>query len=147
MDINDGAFRKRLRPGTDTPLPEDNWVWAPTGVVNIHYPELWSFVFFAGEDQQANDFAIPENEFRKWELRKLYYAQQAYLDKHGRYTDDLAALTAILAGNSPCEANRAVRDLPYSLSVTPHSFEITCPASDGQGVIAVFSDGRTEIFG
>lgn len=146
VDINDGAFEKRLRPGTDTPLPEDNWVWAPTGVVNIHYPELWSFVFFAGENQQADDFAIPENESRKWELRKLYYAQQAYLDRHGCYTDDLAALTAILAAESPCEANRTIKALPYSLSVTPHSFEITCPASNGEGVIAVFSDGRTEIF-
>ncbi len=145
VDVRNGAFCKRLREGTDTPLPEDNWVWAPTGVVNIHYPELWGFVFFAGEDGTVEHFPIPEDEFRKWELRKLYYAEQAYLDAKGHYTDDLPALARILAENSPCEANRSLRDLPYSLSVTPHSFEITCPAADGRGEVVIFSDGRTEI--
>ena len=47
VDVKDGAFQKRLSEETGRPLPEDNWVWAPTGVINIHYPELWAFVFFA----------------------------------------------------------------------------------------------------
>ncbi len=147
VDSEDGVYRKRLRPDSDQPLPEDNWVWAPTGVVNIHYPELWSFVFFAGKETDPEAaFHIPEDERRKWELRKLYYAQQAYLDAHGRYTDDLGALTQILEENSPCAANRTLRDLPYALSVTPHSFEISCPAEDGLRTLAIFSDGKTDTF-
>lgn len=146
VDVKDGVYQKRLGEGTGEPLPEDNWVWAPTGVVNIHYPELWGFLFFAGRSQSAEEFAIPENELRKWELRKLYYAQHALGDTCGAYTEDLAVLTGILAENSPCAANRSVDGLPYTLSVTPHSFEITCPAEDGKGTIAIFSDGRTEIF-
>ena len=27
---------------------EDNWVWSPQGVVNMHVPERWGFLFFAG---------------------------------------------------------------------------------------------------
>ena len=27
-------------------LPEDNWVWSPQGVVNMHVPEKWGFVRF-----------------------------------------------------------------------------------------------------
>ncbi len=29
--------------------PEDNWVWSPQGVVDMHQPEHWGFVTFAGE--------------------------------------------------------------------------------------------------
>ncbi len=145
VDVKGGSFTKRLRPDTDQPLPEDNWVWAPTGVINIHYPELWAFVFFAEAGQNAEDFRIPENEYRKWELRKLYYAQQAYLDENGHYTDNLSALKEILARISPCEANQALRDLPYQLSATPHLFEITCPGEDG-ATLAIFSDGKTKTY-
>lgn len=33
----------RKRPNT----PEDNWVWSPQGVVDMHQPEQWGFVEFA----------------------------------------------------------------------------------------------------
>ena len=146
VDIVGGAFQKRLNKDTGRPLPEDNWVWAPTGVINIHYPELWAFLFFTDEPKSSRDFSVPEDELRKWELRKLYYAQQAYLDETGSYTDSLDALKEVLARLSPCEANKTVAELPYSLSVTPHSFEITCPAADGKSVLAIFSDGKTSSF-
>ncbi len=145
VDIVNKAFCKRLQENGQ-PLPEDNWVWAPTGVINIHYPELWAFLFFTKEDKRAADFPIPENEYRKWELRKLYYAQQAYLDENGHYADSLDVLREVLARISPCEANRTVRDLPYQLATTAHSFEITCPGAEGGTVLAIFSDGRTSQF-
>jgi hypothetical protein len=45
MDIVNGAYRKRL--GTNgKPLPEDNWVWSPQGVVNMHVPAQWGHVTF-----------------------------------------------------------------------------------------------------
>lgn len=143
VDVAEGAFRKRLSEETGKPLPEDNWVWAPTGIINIHYPELWAFVFFAEGEEEARECRIPEDEYRKWELRKLYYAQQACLDENGCYTDRLRVLQELLERISPCEANGTLRDLPYRVSVTPHFFEITCPAADGKGVLAIFADGRT----
>lgn len=146
VNVEDGSFKKRLSSETGRPLPEDNWVWAPTGVINIHYPELWAFVFFAGKDEESGNFNIPEDEYRKWELRKLYYAQQACLDENGSYTDSLAVLKETLARISPCEANKTMRDLPYRLDTTPHSFEITCPCADGENVLAIFSDGKTAVF-
>lgn len=145
VDVVNGAYQKRLREDGSRPLPEDNWVWAPTGVINIHYPELWAFVFFCGENDHTQ-YAVPEEEYRKWELRKLYYAQQACLDETGSYTDDLNKLKELLNRLSPCDANRRVRELPYEISLTAHSFEITCPAGDGEHVLAIFSDGRTERF-
>jgi len=44
VDVKDGKYVKR--PGTETSGNEENWVWAPTGVVDIHRPSLWGFVYF-----------------------------------------------------------------------------------------------------
>ena len=60
VDVKDGAFQKRLSEETGRPLPEDNWVWAPTGVINIHYPELWAFVFFAGQGEDGKISPFPK---------------------------------------------------------------------------------------
>jgi hypothetical protein len=29
-------------------LAEDNWVWSPQGLINMHVPERWGWVEFAG---------------------------------------------------------------------------------------------------
>lgn len=39
-EIIDGGYRKV--PDT----PEDNWVWSPQGVINMHVPEMWGHVTF-----------------------------------------------------------------------------------------------------
>lgn len=45
MDIANGSYQKRLgREGK--PLPEDNWVWSPQGVINMHVPGQWGYVKF-----------------------------------------------------------------------------------------------------
>ena len=142
IDVVDNVITKRKQPGTDRPYPEDNWVWAPTGVINIHYPELWSFLFFAADDKEDSCYQIPEDEKIKWDLRKLYYAEQAYLDINGTYTDSLEALEAILKEYSPCEENKTVRPLSYQLETTTHTFEISCPSADGTGRMVIFSDGK-----
>lgn len=143
VDIVNKTYQKRLDRNTGKPLPEDNWVWAPTGLVNIHYPELWAFVFFTEANPDPSSLSIPEDELRKWELRKLYYAQQAYLDENGVYASNLDTLKETLHRVSPCEDNKTVSELPFQVFVTPHSFEITCPSSNGENVLSIFSDGRT----
>lgn len=70
-------------------LPEDNWVWAPTGIIDIHCPEFWGFVFFTENCEPVN---IPEDEKKKLDLRLLYYAEYAYRRENGSFTSDLSAL-------------------------------------------------------
>ncbi len=142
VDAADGTYHKRTRPGSSDPLPEDNWVWAPTGVINIHYPELWGFLFFAEEGQAESDFSIPEDEYRKWELRKLYYAQNIYAQLNGRFSGSLEELQAILKEYAPSETNSRIADLPYRIETTSHSYEISCPASDGSGALVLFGNGK-----
>lgn len=142
VDVVDHAYRKRTKPDSSDPLPEDNWVWAPTGVINIHYPELWGFLFFAGEGQEEKDFSIPEDEYRKWELRKLYYAQNIYEELNGHFSASLEELTQILKEYSPAEVNAGVADLPYRITATAHTYEISCPSADGNGELVLFGNGK-----
>ncbi|MGN6714929.1 carbohydrate-binding family 9-like protein [Anaerocolumna jejuensis] len=144
-DVKDDRYQKRTDPSTGQFLPEDNWVWAPTGVINIHYPELWAFVFFTGMEKESSSWAILEDEYRKWELRKLYYAQQIFLDLNGQYSRNLEELTDILEKYAPSNANRRVKPLPYRIETTSHTFEISCPSSDGNKEVLIYSNGKTEV--
>jgi hypothetical protein len=42
-NIIEGRYRKIPN------LPEDNWVWSPQGVIDMHRPEHWGFVKFSTE--------------------------------------------------------------------------------------------------
>ncbi|MFH0944989.1 MAG: carbohydrate-binding family 9-like protein [Planctomycetota bacterium] len=44
--IEGSEYVKQTDPATGKPLPEDNWVWSPQGVVNMHIPERWGVVVF-----------------------------------------------------------------------------------------------------
>jgi len=76
-------------------IPEDNWVWAPTGVVDIHLPEYWSYLQFS----TAKPGRTPPVKDPDWTIR--YIAMQLYSAEvdfatanNGTYTTDLAALSA-----------------------------------------------------
>ena len=50
-------------------LREYNWVWSPQGVINMHEPEHWGYVYFS--EDESHDFEIPKDEYLKWHLYKL----------------------------------------------------------------------------
>lgn len=58
--------------------PEDNWVWAPTGKVDIHVPELWGYLRFCGGE------VVPELPAKKivknwmWERLKPARSDEEY---------------------------------------------------------------------
>ena len=126
VDVIDGKYVKRTDEEGRV-LPENNWVWAPTGVINIHYPELWGFVFFT---EGSEEYKIPAAEYVSWELRKLYYYEHVYCDSHGRFTEDIEALAA---GHSGADAWKdAVRRLDVHVETVSHGFEAYtfCPEAD-----------------
>ena len=38
-DIVDGKYQKQNKP-------EDNWVWSPQGIIDMHQPEHWGYLRF-----------------------------------------------------------------------------------------------------
>lgn len=139
VDKDQGVFRKKIDKKTNMPYSEDNWVWAPTGVINIHYPEMWGFVFFRTEDSASNisinvDYSIPEDEKIKWELRTIYYAEHRFLDKNGYFTSDLSLLTDL-----------SLENRNIIIETSKNTFEIRCRNSDNTYDISLFSDGKVII--
>jgi hypothetical protein len=45
LEKNGLGYEKKKGPGGKR-IPEDNWVWSPQGVVDMHVPEKWGFLHF-----------------------------------------------------------------------------------------------------
>ena len=88
VQVVDGRYRKKINPETGKPFPEDNWVWSPQGLVNMHYPEMWGFVQFSGQPvgRGQDAFVFRKSEWAKWALRQVYYKEKTFFTRHGRYT-------------------------------------------------------------
>jgi len=93
-DVVDGAYVKAKDKATGRALPEDNWTWAPQGVVNIHYPEMWAFVQFSERPsgRRAGKFAERPEEKLKWALRRIYYRERGQFADRGVFAPDLEGL-------------------------------------------------------
>jgi hypothetical protein len=78
-EIVDGKYRKV--PNTR----EDNWVWSPQGVVDMHRPERWGYVQFStaapGQVVYQPDPAGPIRD----RLMLIYHAQNAYFRQNKRW--------------------------------------------------------------
>lgn len=122
--IDNGQYKKVPIPG-EKKIREYNWVWAPTGVIDIHRPEFWGFVQFSditagkGEDK----FILHPDEEMKWKLRNLYYRQAEYRKALGVYATSSSQLQA----EEIC-TSAEVKQL--KIYTTPSSYELILPFED-----------------
>lgn len=99
--ISDGAYGKITDEATGRPLPEDNWVWSPQGVIAMHCPEMWGEVVFDdGTDRTVEDSPDHQRHRLGALLMPLHYRQQKHREEHGAYAGDLAMLK-LGAGERP----------------------------------------------
>ncbi|MEO9894547.1 carbohydrate-binding family 9-like protein [Aurantibacter sp.] len=78
FDLIDGRYsRKKNAAGKFE--REYNWVWSPQGVINMHEPEHWGYVYFA--ESATETFKIPEDDKIKRHLyalaRKIWSNKQS----------------------------------------------------------------------
>ncbi len=136
IDVTDGRYAKRVKPGTKDPLPEANWVWSPQGAINMHMPERWGYVQFSGVGAGAGTEAFVDdpNERVKWALRRLYYRQRTRRATSGAYASTLDALDV---------ASIRVEGLDFrpAMHATPSFYEIVAPGFAG-AVVHIDQDGR-----
>lgn len=57
--------------------PEENWVWTPTGMIDMHMPDRWGFVYFSNEvvGQGTEEFKYPYNMDAYKLIWAMFYAQ------------------------------------------------------------------------
>jgi hypothetical protein len=93
--------------------PEDNWVWSPQGVVDMHRPEFWGELVF-----EKKKGPVPAAD-PAWDayvyLSRIWYAQNDYKTAHGAYAPSLAELKLEPAGFNP---QFSVSDSGYMVTAT-----------------------------
>ncbi len=140
LKAQNGIYARETDPKTGKSLPEDNWVWSPQGIIDMHYPEMWGFLQFSGKAAgEGNDpFKWNQIENAKWALRKVYYAERGYFMAHGEFTANLPEL----ALDAPVPAGYA---WPPKVYTTPDLFEAITSSVDGKTVVHIRQDGMTWI--
>lgn len=90
--------------------PEDNWVWTPQGVIDMHRPEMWGLLQFtrrpAGEPVGVTP--LPGAAARARAL-ELYYAQRDFFAAHQRWATTLDELGWSEPGTGDAKAQPSVR--------------------------------------
>ena len=139
VDIVDGRYMKRTHmvDGKKRVLPEDNWIWSPQGVINMHRPETWGFLQFSdmisgtGSDTYLPD---PDNDI-KWALRELYYSQKSYYQKNKCFATDIKLLGL---------GNNTIHGIPFKplIKTTISTYEATLKSHDGISTWHILQDGK-----
>ena len=133
--VVDGAYQKI--PDT----PEDNWVWSPQGIVDMHRPERWGFLQFSSDDPGTDSF-VPDPALAARDLAmEVYHAQKGFFDLSERWAVNLSELGLEALG----EESRSPR--VAGTKVTPDSFEVRVVDSlpDGKE-ITVYANHESRIW-
>lgn len=112
FDIIDSQYRKV--PGKK----EDNWVWSPQGIIDMHRPEKWGFVQFTKEKPGKAKFVPDPSAPARAVLQEIYYAQKDFQKANKRWAVSLAELKlADRLGSNVAK--------PPSLQPTPDGYQAT----------------------
>ncbi|MEO8426387.1 MAG: carbohydrate-binding family 9-like protein [Verrucomicrobiota bacterium] len=86
LEIEEGKYKRTEG------VKENNWVWSPTGIIDMHRPEKWGYVQFSTgpvtKVKYKPDPAAPARDL----LQEIYYAERDYHEKHGRFGASLSEL-------------------------------------------------------
>lgn len=132
-----GKYEKELNSKTNKQYPEDNWVWSPQGVINMHYPEMWGFIQFSSKSAGIGkeDFIVKPSEKAKWALRRLYYAEHDYMALHNEFTSDIKLLKL---GDYKVDGY----SWPPEIQATRDLFKVVIKSTNGKEIITIKQDGE-----
>ena len=71
---------------------EDNWVWSPQGVIDMHRPEHWGYLHFLGEGQKPPLELPRTNYFEAAQLAELWEREMNYMRGHRTFTANQSEL-------------------------------------------------------
>lgn len=134
FDLKNGKYsRKKDKRGKF--LPEYNWVWSPMGVINMHKPEKWGYVYFSSEEVGRNvTFEIPKDEKIKWKLYELFHANRAFYKQNNRKATSISDLkkSKIIIDNNEIIPTLENHKFGWTISVqSPFTNHILSVKEDG----------------
>lgn len=71
-------------------MPEENWVWNPIGIINMHYPEQWGYLQFS--DSETTKINYPKSSEIDRFTWNISYLQKLYKQQHKKYSTTLQQL-------------------------------------------------------
>jgi hypothetical protein len=116
-----GSYRKV--PGKN----EDNWVWSPQGVVNMHRPEMWGYIQFGGPGAKPSEFKPDLSRPAEEALMSVYNAQVGFRKEHGRWAASIGELPLVPEENSAFETPPAI-----SLTAAGYTATVTIKLPGGK---------------
>jgi len=138
-EVKNDKYVKKINPETGKNQPENNWVWSPQGVINMHYPERWGYVqFVTGQPVQTEaSFQLPAAEELKKYLWLIYYKQQEELHRSKKYATSLKDL-----GINDSTIKFANKLYTIQLEATHNLFEATIAESGAQITSKINQNGE-----
>ncbi len=116
-------WQHQVKDGKDQKVPnthEDNWVWSPQGVIDMHRPETWGFVQFSTAAPGSALFhPDPAGPVRN-RLIEVYHAQKRFHDKFKRWADQVSVLDLPVRTAGSSEPAITLRSTPdgYEAAIT-----------------------------
>ena len=123
-EIVDGRYRKVA--GTK----EDNWVWSPQGVIDMHRPERWGYVQFTKEEVGKRKFQPDLTGPGRDRLHRIYYAQKAFQQRTGKWAGTLKEL-GLNPAEKPSTFLQTTAQGYEALVVVPQGLTAVVPLSIG----------------
>ncbi len=78
--------------------PENNWIWSPPGIIDMHRPERWGYVQFSKSPPGKGVFVPDPTLSGRDRLMEVYHRQKSFHEKHGRWAKTLAELGILPPG-------------------------------------------------
>lgn len=125
-EVVDGNYRKV--PGRR----EDNWIWSPQGIINMHSPEKWGYVQFTKEKPGTVAFTPDPTEPSRSILHGIYWTQRDFRRVNGRYASTVDEL-GIDFGTHPSIIT------PPAIELTDDGFRAFCTVITTGGVTKTVS--------
>lgn len=122
--------------------PEENWVWTPTGKIDMHMPDRWGFLQFSDKAVgTATDAFTSPYEMRAYRLLwAIFYAELAHRSAHGAFTSstDVLGLTAADYASLPQGCNVEVES-------TSQSFQVSIRVPEAKSRYVVDQNGKFSV--
>jgi len=133
-DVVASKYVRRKDETTGRILPENNWVWSPPGVINMHFPERWGILQFSTFDvgEKTVDFIVTREEKYRDYLWLLYYKQTDFHRENSNYAKTLDMLGF---------PEKPEKDVAVSMQATSNQFFAELKTADGLQ-LAINHEGR-----
>ena len=123
VGINGKGEYEKQKDASGKNLSEQNWVWAPTGFVNMHKPETWGYLIFTESELQHS---LPKDEKIKWALWQLYYQLKA-----SKESEELCSMSKLKIPQVNIEGYHFDPELDDS----QYGFFLSAKALDGRDIV------------